>query len=312
MGQALRSRQASTSPKIRAAVISLVIGVVILLLKLAAYLATGSVALLSDAAESVVNVVAANVALISLLVSVQPPDDRHQYGHAKAEYVSSATEAAMIGIAGLVIVGTALNRLIHPQSLERLPLGLTLLAAAGAANLLVAMLLLRVSRAEHSIALEASARHLLSDVLTSIGVFAGVALVIATGWAPLDAIAAIVVGGNIVWIGAGLYRRSVSGLMDTRLPSEDETKIYGILDAHRSDIVEYHSLRTRQAGADRFLDLHLVVHRSLTVGQAHSLTDDLEQHVEDTLPGTDVTIHIEPCGASCPRCSPGARGGVKA
>ncbi|OFX31551.1 MAG: hypothetical protein A2Z07_12180 [Armatimonadetes bacterium RBG_16_67_12] len=278
-------------------------GVAILALKVTAYLVTGSVALLSDAAESVVNVIAANIALISLLVAVRPPDERHQYGHAKAEYVSSATEAAMIGIAGLLIVATAVNRLIRPQPLERLPLGLVLLAVAGLANLAVAGVLLRVSRAQQSIALEASAKHLLSDVFTSVGVFAGVGLVMLTGWTPLDPIAAIIVGGNIIWMGVALYRRSLGGLMDARLPADDEAKIHAILDAHRDKIVEYHALRTRQAGADRFLDVHLVLHRALTVGQAHELTDDLEQHIGETLPGTDVTIHVEPCEAVCPRCS---------
>ncbi|MDR7420433.1 MAG: cation diffusion facilitator family transporter [Armatimonadota bacterium] len=289
-------------PKVRAAAVSLIAGVAILALKLAAYFLTGSIALLSDAAESVVNVVAANIALISLLVSVRPPDADHQYGHAKAEYVSSATEATMIGIAGLVLIGTAVNRLIHPQPLERLPLGLGLLAASAAANLAVAMVLLRVSRAERSIALEASARHLLSDVWTSVGVFAGVVLVLVTGWTPLDPVAGIAVGANILWMGVAIYRRSVSGLLDVRLPPEDEGKIRAILDAHGDEIVEYHALRTRQAGPGRFLDLHLVLHRTLTVGQAHALTDDLERHIEESLPGSDVTIHVEPCERSCARC----------
>jgi cation diffusion facilitator family transporter len=291
-----------SSPKVRAAAISLATGVGILALKGVAYFVTGSVALLSDAAESVVNVIAANIALISLIVAQQPPDDRHQYGHAKAEYVSSATEAAMIGVAGLVIIGTAVNRLIHPQPLERLPLGLALLSAAAVVNLVVASVLLRVSRAEHSIALEASARHLLSDVLTSIGVFAGVALVAVTGWAPLDGIAAVAVGLNILWIGVRLYRRSVSGLLDARLPEDDEATIRRILDAHQDEIVEYHAMRTRQAGPDRFLDLHLVLHRTLSVGQAHELTDDLERHIEKAMPRTDVMIHVEPCAPSCQRC----------
>ena len=290
------------SVKVRAAAISLITGLAILGLKVAAYLLTGSVALLSDAAESVVNVIAANVALISLVVAVQPPDESHQYGHAKAEYVSSATEGAMIAAAGVWIVLTAVNRLINPQPLDRLPLGLLLLAAAAVANLAVAMLLLRISRAQHSIALEASARHLLSDVITSAGVFVGLGLVTLTGWGLLDAIAAGIVGGNIIWMGGALYRRSVAGLMDARLPEDEEAKILAVFDAHRDEIVEYHAMRTRQAGADRFLDLHLVLHRSLSVGQAHDLTDHLEEHISQVLPGVDVTIHVEPCGETCPRC----------
>jgi cation diffusion facilitator family transporter len=311
MEELLAAPVRSHRQKVRAAIVSLAAGVLILGLKTAAYLVTGSVALLSDAAESVVNVVAANIALISLVVAGRPPDEGHQYGHAKAEYVSSATEAAMIAVAGLVIVGVAVRRLIDPQPLGRLPLGLGLAAASAVANLAVAFFLLRVSRTERSIALEASARHLLSDVFTSAGVLAGVALVLATGWAPLDAVAALVVGGNIVWMGVALYRRSVSGLMDERLPPEEEARIQAILDEHRDDvvgIVGHHAMRSRRAGNDRFMDLHLVVHRTLTVGEAHALTDHLEHHLEEVLPGMDVTIHVEPCEAACPRCAAVARG----
>ncbi len=303
MEQTLTPNAASGPVKVRAAAISLATGVAILGLKVAAYLVTGSVALLSDAAESVVNVLAANIALISLMVASRPPDEAHQYGHAKAEYVSSATEAALIAVAGLVIAATAVNRLVHPQTLERLPLGLALMALAAGANLAVAWLLLRISRTHHSIALEASARHLLSDVITSVGVFIGVGLVILTGRTPLDPIAAILVGANITWMGASLYRQSISGLMDARLSPEDEAKIREVLDAHQGDIVEYHAMRTRQAGPDRFVDLHLVLHRSATVGEAHGLTDHLEQHLQEVLPGIDVTIHMEPCEPSCPRCA---------
>lgn len=288
--------------KVRAAALSLLTGVAILGLKVAAYLLTGSVALLSDAAESVVNVIAANIALISLLVAVRPPDEGHQYGHAKAEYVSSATEGAMICLAGIWIMVTAVNRLFRPQPLSQLPLGLGLMALAALVNLAVAVMLLRISRAQRSVALEASARHLLSDVLTSAGVFVGVGLVALGGWAPLDAIAATVVGGNIAWMGAALYRQSLGGLMDTRLPPEDEARIKEVFDAHREEIVEYHAMRTRQAAADRFIDVHLVLHRSLTVGEAHALCDHLEHHIREALPGVDVTIHVEPCEASCARC----------
>ena len=288
--------------KVRAAVISLAIGVAILLLKSAAYLLTGSVALRSDAAESVVNVLAANIALISLVVASRPPDEGHQYGHAKAEYVSSATEGAMIGVAGGVIIVTAVNRLLNPQPLTQLPLGLAMLTVAAAANLAVSIFLLRISRQGNSVALEASARHLQSDVMTSAGVFLGVGLVAATGWAPLDPIAAILVGGNILWMGIRLSRRSIEGLMDARLPPEDEARILEVFEAHRSDIVEYHAMRTRRAGADRYVDLHLVLHRSSTVGEAHELTDHLEQDLKEALPGVDALIHVEPCEPSCPRC----------
>ncbi len=291
------------SLRVRAAGVALATSVAILALKLGAYVLTGSVALLSDAAESVVNVVAANITLISLLVAVRPPDEAHQYGHAKAEYVSSATEAALIGVAGVGVIVAAVNRLLHPQPLTRLPLGLVLLVVATATNLAVALYLLRISRARNSIALEASARHLLADVITSAGVFVGVGLVALTGWGPLDAIAATLVGVHIVWIGAALVKRSLGGLLDTRLPPEEEAKVRRVFDEHRSDIIDYHALRTRQAGSDRFIDVHLVLHRNTTVGEAHELSDHLEQHIEEALPGVDVTIHVEPCDDSCPRCA---------
>jgi cation diffusion facilitator family transporter len=290
--------------KVRAAAISLLTGLAILGLKAAAYLLTGSVALLSDAAESIVNVIAANIALISLLVAGRPPDAGHQYGHAKAEYVSSATEGAMIGVAGVWIVVTAVTRLVNPRPLDRLPLGLSLMALAALANLAVAVMLLRISRAQRSVALEASARHLLSDVLTSAAVFVGVGLVALGAWAWLDAIAALLVGGHIAWMGIVVYRQSIGALMDTSLPPGDEARIKGVFDAHRDEIVEYHAMRTRQAGADRFIDVHLVLHRALTVGEAHALCDHLEQHIRDALPGVDVTIHVEPCEAACARCQP--------
>jgi len=293
--------------KVRAAVVSLATGVAILVLKLAAYLFTGSVALLSDAAESVVNVLAANIALISLVVASRPPDESHQYGHAKAEYVSSTTEGAMIVVAGGVIVVTALNRLLYPRPLSQLPLGLAMLTVAAVANLAVSVFLLRISREGNSIALEVSARHLQSDVITSAGVFVGVGLVAVTGWASLDPIAAALVGGNIMWIGIGLFRRSLGGLMDVRLPPEDEARILEVFEEHRSDIVDYHAMRTRQAGPDRFVDLHLVLHRSFTVGEAHDMTDHLEQHLTEALPGVDVLIHVEPCEASCARCGAARR-----
>ncbi|MGH2403920.1 MAG: cation diffusion facilitator family transporter [bacterium] len=293
--------------RVRAAVLSLAISVAILALKGAAYLITGSVAFLSDAAESVVNVVAGNIALVSLIVAVQPPDSSHQYGHAKAEYVSSATEGALIAGAGLWIVFTAVSRLLNPKPLNHIPLGLALVAVAAAVNLAVAIYLLRISRARRSIALEASARHLLGDVITSAGVFVGVGLVAVTGWAPMDPIAAILVGGHIVWMGATLLKRSLEGLLDARLPPDEEARVRRVFEEHRSDIINYHALRTRQAGADRFIDVHLVLHRATTVGEAHELTDDLEEHIREALPGVDVTIHVEPCDASCPRCAQASR-----
>lgn len=307
MSRVLTSRATRTPLRVRAAAVALATSVAILLLKASAYMVTGSVALLSDAAESVVNVLTANITLVSLLVAVRPPDEGHQYGHSKAEYVSSASEAGLITLAGAGVLITAVNRLLNPQPLSRLALGLGLQGVAAVANLAVAMYLLRISRARHSIALEASARHLLADVVTSAGVFAGVGLVGLTGWGPIDAIAAIAVGGNILWMGVGLVKRSLGGLMDAPLPEDEQAKIREIFEEHRSDIIDYHALRTRQAGTDRFVDVHLVLHRNSTVGEAHELSDHLEQHISEALPNVDVTIHVEPCEPSCARCARATR-----
>jgi len=263
--------------RVRAALVSVAVSLALLALKFAAYLLTDSAAILSDAAESVVNVLAANIALISLVIASRPPDEGHQYGHGKAEYVSSASEGAMIFLAGAVVIGNAVRRLARPLPLEYLPAGVALVALAAAVNYLVARWLLQISRQQDSAALEADARHLFADVTTSVAV--------------------------IVGLGVQLSQPSLAGLMDTRLPEDEEAEVRHILADHADKIVEYHALRTRKAGRDRFMDLHLVLHRALSVGQAHALCDDLEAHIQAALPHTDITIHVEPCPVSCARCA---------
>ncbi len=290
------------APQVRAAVVSVAAGVTILAFKFGAYILTGSMGILSDAAESVVNVVAANVALISLAVAVAPPDRAHPYGHGKAEYISAATEGGLILIAGGGIVVAAVQRFLHPLPLRHLDWGLAVLAVATAANYLTARFLLRVSRDAESAALEADARHLLTDVLTSVGVFAGLGLAWITGEPRVDAVVGGLVAVHIIRMGWAVYWESVGGLMDTSLPAKEEAAIRAILDEHREEIVEYHALRDRKAGTRRFLDLHLVLHRTLSVGAAHDLCDHLEDHIREALPGSDITIHVEPCGPDCPRC----------
>lgn len=290
------------APQVRAAVVSVAAGVGILAFKFGAYVMTGSVGILSDAAESVVNVVAANVALISLAVAVAPPDEAHQYGHGKAEYISGATEGGLILIAGGWILVTAMARFVRPLPLRHLDWGLAILAAATAANYLTARFLLRVSREADSTALEADAKHLLTDVFTSVGVLLGLGVAWLVGEPRVDAVVGGLVAVHIVRMGWGVYWQSVGGLMDTRLPAEEEAAIRTILDGHHDEIVEYHALRARKAGARRFLDLHLVLHRTSSVGQAHELCDHLEDHIRDVLPASDITIHVEPCGPECPRC----------
>lgn len=303
MTQALPRAVVLRTPKVRAAAISVAASLGILACKFAAYLITGSVAILSDAAESVGNVVAANIALTSLLVAVRPPDATHQYGHGKAEYISSATEGALIFLAGAWILTTAVQRLLAPVPLRSIDTGIIIVAVATVANYLTARLLMRVSRDAHSIALEADARHLQADVLTSVAVFVGIVLVRLTGVQRLDPLVGAVVSVHILQIGVDVSRRAIGGLMDPSLPPDELQRIKQILDAHREQIVEYHALRARKTGVERFLDLHLVLHRTLSVGQAHALCDHLEEHVRGELPGSDITIHVEPCGPSCPRCA---------
>ncbi|MDQ7842549.1 MAG: cation diffusion facilitator family transporter [Armatimonadota bacterium] len=289
-------------PQVRAALVSVSAGVAILLFKFGAYLLTGSMAILSDAAESVVNVVAANVALLSLIVAARPPDAAHQYGHGKAEYLSGATEGAMIILAGGWVLVTAVLRLLSPLPLRHLDWGLAVLAAATTANYLTARFLLKVSRVVESAALEADARHLLADVLTSIGVFVGLGLSWFFRQPRVDAAVAVAVSLHVLRMGGTVFLQAVGGLMDTSLPPGEEAAVRRILDEHRGEIVEYHALRARKVGPRRFLDLHLVLHRVLRVGEAHALCDDLERHVEEALPATDITIHVEPCERPCPVC----------
>jgi cation diffusion facilitator family transporter len=289
--------------RVRAALLSVAVGLLLLALKFGAYLLTGSAAILSDAAESVVNILAANIALISLIIAARPPDEGHQYGHGKAEYVSSASEGAMIVLAGVLVVINAARRLLRPAPLAYLPLGVGLVALAALANYLVARWLLRVSRERDSAALEADARHLFADVLTSVGVIIGLGGQVFTGVIWVDPVVGLLVGGHILRMGGQVYESSLAGLMDTRLPADEESQIRDILADHAEEIVDYHALRTRKAGSDRFIDLHLVLHRTLSVGQAHGLCDDLEAHIHQALPRTDITIHVEPCGPTCARCA---------
>ncbi|MDW8155736.1 MAG: cation diffusion facilitator family transporter [Armatimonadota bacterium] len=289
-------------PALRPAAVSATVSLLILGLKAAAYFLTGSVAFLSDAAESAVNVVAANIVLLAVAVGSRPADTGHPYGHGKAEYISGATEGALVALAGAWVVVAAARRLLHPVALQALDWGLALVAVATLANYLTARYLLGVSRRVDSLALEADARHLLADVLTSVAALAGVGLVRVTGLEWVDPLVGGAVGLHVVGMGARVYREALGGLMDRALPREEEEKIRAVLEAHRDQMVNYHDLRTRKVGPQRFLDVHVVLHRTLSVGEAHALCDRLEEEIRREFPGADITIHVEPCGPDCPRC----------
>jgi cation diffusion facilitator family transporter len=278
----------------RFAWLSIAAAVTTMALKTAAFLLTGSVGLLSDALESGVNLAAAILTLIVLTVVARPPDEEHAYGHEKAEYFSSGAEGAFILIAAGVIAYEAVRRLIAPVPLQQLSLGLMISVAASVVNFVVARVLQRVGSRARSIALEADAKHLMTDVWTSGAILVGVAAVALTGWEPLDSIVAVAAAVGIAWAGIGLIRRSLFGLMDTALPDEDVETVRAILAGHEVQGVRYHALRTRQSGARSFVSMHIQVPGSWSVQRGHDLLETIEDQVRHALPSVTVFTHIEP------------------
>jgi cation diffusion facilitator family transporter len=277
----------------RYAWISIAAAVATIVLKALAYWLTGSVGLLSDALESIVNLIGGMMALAMLTVAAKPADEDHAYGHGKAEYFSSGVEGTLILVAAVSIAVAAFQRILHPQELSEVGVGLAVSGLSSLVNLGVALLLLRVSRLERSITLEANAHHLLTDVWTSVGVLVGVAGVVATGWLWLDPAVALLVAANIVWTGTRIVWKSVTGLMDPALPAEERALIQSVLDRYRSEEVEFHALRTRQAGAVRFVSVHVLVPGEWTVQQGHDLVERIETEVSEALPNTHVSTHLE-------------------
>ena len=263
-------------------------------LKALAFAMTGSVGLLSDALESGVNLVAAVMVLVTLTIAARPADEQHLYGHSKAEYFSAGSEGLMILVAASAIVVSAADRLAHPRPLTQIGAGLAVSVVAAVVNGAVATVLLRAGRRHRSVTLTADGRHLLTDVWTSAGVVVGVAAVGITGWDRIDPLVALGVGVNIVVAGWRLVRQSVGGLMDTALPAADHTAIETVLADYRRQGVLFHALRTRQAGARRFVSVHVLVPGAWTVQAGHDLLERLEADLNRTLGGADVFTHLEP------------------
>jgi cation diffusion facilitator family transporter len=280
------------------AYLSIAAALVTIALKSAAYLLTGSVGLLSDALESVVNLVAAILALVALKVAARPADDTHHYGHGKAEYFSAGAEGVMIFVAALLIIVSAVDRLRHPQPLEELGIGLAITLVATAINGVVGFLVLRAGRRHRSITLVADGKHLLTDVWTSAGVIVGVGLVAITGWLPLDSLVAIGVAINILWTGFGLVRHSMDGLMDHALPRVEVDSVKSVLRGIASEYppgdLEFHALQTRESGRQRFVSMHVLVPGDWTVTQGHDLLEHVEEAVVAALPDAHVHTHLEP------------------
>lgn len=263
-------------------------------LKTGAYFLTGSVGLISDAAESVVNLVAAIIATWAVTYAAKPPDEEHTFGHHKAEYFSSGVEGALILVAAASIAIAAWNRLLHPQPLEQLGLGLGLSLFATAINGALALAMLKASQRLRSITLRADAHHLLTDVWTSVGVVLGLILVPITHWLILDPIIALIVAANIVWTGFNLLRETGLGLLDTAMPTSDRRIVTDILAGYDPRGVQFHALRTRVAGSRRFVYLHVLVPGAWSVKQGHDLCEEIELEIMRSLPGTYVFTHLEP------------------
>ncbi len=277
----------------RFAWLSIAAALLTILLKATAYLLTGSVGLLSDALESFVNLAGAVMALAMLTIAARPADEDHVYGHSKAEYFSSGVEGTLILIAAISIGATAILRLITPRPLEQIGLGIAVSAGASVINLIVAQILLRASKRDNSITLEANSQHLMTDVWTSVGVTLGVGAVVLTGWQRLDPIVALIVAANIIWSGIHIVRKSVLGLMDTALPVDEQLVVQKVLDKHMQKHVQYHALRTRQSGSRRFVSLHVLVPGNWTVQRGHQFLERIEADIRQVLPSVTVFTHLE-------------------
>ncbi len=266
-------------------------------LKAGAWWVTGSVGLLSDALESVVNLAGAVFALWMLLIANSPPDDKHPWGHSKAEYFSSGFEGTLIFVAAIAIAVTATPRLLHPEPLGSLDIGLALSVLSTLINFITAQVLFRAGRRLHSIALEADAKHLMTDVWTTVGVLIGIVLVPLTGWLWLDPVIALLVAAHILKEGAHLMRGAVGGLMDEAMEPQEQEAVVSVLNRFLELGVRWQNLRTRRAGRDRFLHLDLLVPPDWTVERAHQLADDVEDAIGAAIPGAKVTTHVEPMRA---------------
>lgn len=274
--------------------LSIVAALFTITLKTVAFVVTGSVGLLSDALESLVNLVAAIVTLLMLVIAARPADELHNYGHTKAEYFSSLIEGILIFVASIGIILSAIGRILEPRPLERVPLGLLVSVIASLVNLIVAQVLMRVGKKYNAISLEADAHHLMTDVYTSIGVIVAVGAVALSGWHLLDPIIAIVVALNISRTAISLLRRSVYGLMDTALGAEEQQAVLAIFEKYRAQGVQFHALRTRQAAGRRFISFHILVPGRWSTHRSHHLAERVEAEIRNSLAGATVFTHLEP------------------
>jgi len=274
--------------------LSIFAAIITIALKTIAYLLTGSIGLLSDAIESLVNLAAAIIALIMLRIAEQPPDEDHRYGHSKAEYFASIAEGLFIFIAAVAIILSAVDRIIHPKIIEQAFLGLGISIIASIINYVVALKLLKVGEKHHSITLEADGHHLMTDVITSIGVIVAVFLITMTGWQILDPLIAILVAINIIFTGFGLMKHSILGLLDTSISREELDIIESIFNKYERRGLKFHGLRTRQSAQRRFVSFHVLVPGIWTVKKGHDLLEKIEKEIRDLIEKVTVSTHLEP------------------
>ncbi|NUO19185.1 cation transporter [bacterium] len=289
----MRVQQTAKVSLTRFAWLSVAAAIATIALKTSAYFLTGSVGILSDALESLVNLAGAVIALVMLSIAAKPPDEDHEFGHGKAEYFASGAEGAMIIFAAGSIAVAAVNRLLNPQPLEQVGLGLAVTLAATLINLLVAIVIRRAGKEYHSVTLDANARHLMTDVWTSAGVIAAVGIVALSKLQFLDPVIALVVAANIIREGIHIVRSSVLGLMDTAIPAEEHARIVSVLQSYEEDEVTYHALRTRQAGRRRFVSVHILVPGDWTVHQGHEMLEQIENKLIQAVPNITVLTHLE-------------------
>jgi cation diffusion facilitator family transporter len=277
----------------RFAWLSIAVALLTIGLKTIAYLITNSVGLLSDALESIVNLVGALMALGMLTIAARPADESHTYGHSKAEYFSSGVEGTLILVAAISIAYTAIQRLITPKPLEQVGIGIIVSVVASLANLGVALILRRAGKQYNSISLTSNSHHLMTDVWTSGGVLLGVGAVAISGWQVLDPVIAILVALNIVWTGVGILRKSVSGLMDGSLSKEYIDIIQGVLDGQKETEVKFHAIRTRQSGSLKVISMHVLVPGSWTVNRGHQLVTRIENELHQAIEDSEIFTHLE-------------------
>jgi len=289
--------------KSRAAAISIISNTLLILLKLIAGFITGSVSLIAEAIHSIMDLAAAIVAFLTVRISDNPADRKHQFGHGKAENISGVIEGLLILVAAGLIVKEAIHKITAGVEIEIIEVGIAIMAVSIIVNLLVSRYLRKVSKATDSLALEADALHLSTDVLTMAGVFIGLIIVRLTGLKILDPIIAICVALMIVKAAIDIIRKSYGGLMDVSLPESEQTAIESCLIEHSNSIVEFHRLRTRKAGSQRQIDFHLVTPKAVRVDDAHQLCDHLETDIEKILGNAEVNIHVEPCNSACTQCT---------